>query len=86
MVEEGRANALSMMLTDDNVGAFADLVTEAKRAAADANGAGHVPVNILQLTHSGRYSRPHGLSRSRLSRSTTRCWIPGWASTRATRW
>lgn len=60
VVEEGRANALSMMLTDDNVGAFADLVTEAKRAAADANGAGHVPVNILQLTHSGRYSRPHG--------------------------
>lgn len=55
---EGRANPLSMMLTKENLVAFESLVTMAKREAADANGAGHIPVNILQLTHSGRYSRP----------------------------
>lgn len=55
---EGRANPLQMMLTRDNLKAFAGLVTNAKREAADRNGTEHVPVNILQLTHSGRYSRP----------------------------
>ena len=57
VVEEGRANELQMMLTKDNLGQFVELVKHAKAAAADKNGADHVPVNILQLTHSGRYSR-----------------------------
>lgn len=60
VVEEGRANELQMMLTRDNLGQFVDLVKRAKAAAADKNGSDHVPVNVLQLTHSGRYSRPVG--------------------------
>lgn len=60
VVEEGRANELQMMLTRDNLGQFVELVKHAKAAAANANGEEHVPVNILQLTHSGRYSRPVG--------------------------
>lgn len=60
VVEEGRANALQMMMTQENVGQFAALVNKSSAEAARLNGAEHRPVNILQLTHSGRYSRPHG--------------------------
>jgi 2,4-dienoyl-CoA reductase-like NADH-dependent reductase (Old Yellow Enzyme family) len=49
-----------MMLTGDNAGAFASLLRRVDEAAADANGAENRPVHILQLTHSGRYSRPAG--------------------------
>lgn len=60
VAEEGRANELQMMLTAQNVGRFAALVSKANAEAARQNGQAHKPVNILQLTHSGRYSRPHG--------------------------
>ena len=60
VVEEGRANELQMMLTRDNLPKFAALVSRANAEAARRNGAAHRPVNVLQLTHSGRYSRPHG--------------------------
>lgn len=58
VVDEGRANPLQMYLHKGNVKAFASLLQEAGKAARDANGAAHRPVSILQLTHSGRYSRP----------------------------
>lgn len=58
VVSEGRANPLQMMLTKDNLKAFAELVSHGKKTAADRLGSDHIPVNILQLTHSGRYSRP----------------------------
>lgn len=61
VVHEGRANPLQMFLTKENVKQFAELVKETDKAAAEANGAGHRPVKILQLTHSGRYSRPDDL-------------------------
>lgn len=60
VVEEGRANELQMMLTDGNLGQFAALVRKTREEAARRNGSDHRPVNILQLTHSGRYSRPKG--------------------------
>ncbi len=60
VVEEGRANELQMMLTAQNVGRFAALLQKSNDEAARKNGSEHRPVNLLQLTHSGRYSRPHG--------------------------
>lgn len=60
VVVEGRANERQMMLHKDNVKAFADLVQLSREAAKNANGADHEPLNVLQLTHSGRYSRPVG--------------------------
>lgn len=60
VVEEGRANPLQMMLTKDNVGKFAVLLKKTNAAAEQNMGAGHRPINVLQLTHSGRYSRPLG--------------------------
>ncbi len=60
VVREGRANPLQMMLTKENVGKFAALLQKTNAAAEAANGEGHRPLNVLQLTHSGRYSRPEG--------------------------
>lgn len=60
VVPEGRANSLQMMLTASNVSTFARLLEKTNQAAADCNGTEHRPVNVLQLTHSGRYSRPEG--------------------------
>jgi 2,4-dienoyl-CoA reductase (NADPH2) len=58
VVEEGRANPMQMMLTEDNKEEFVKLVRASKKSAAESLGSEHIPVNILQLTHSGRYSRP----------------------------
>lgn len=58
VVHEGRANPLQMYLTKDNMAAFAQLLKQANAVAENFHGSGHRPVNILQLTHSGRYSRP----------------------------
>ncbi len=58
VVPEGRANELQMMLTDENAADYAALLEECNWAAEEKNGVR--PVHILQLTHSGRYSRPVG--------------------------
>lgn len=55
VVEEGKANPLQMMLTKKNCDTFSRLIDEIRDVAPkNAN-----PLCILQLTHSGRYSRPH---------------------------
>ena len=51
-----RANPRQLWLHDGTAEAFASML-EAARAAADET-MGHRPVCVLQLTHSGRYSRP----------------------------
>ena len=60
VTEEGKANELQMMMTGKNVKRFAALLAKAKAEAVRRNGTAHRPVNVLQLTHSGRYSRPRG--------------------------
>ena len=55
---EARANSLQMMLTNENKESFRELLTNCMEDAVKLNG--YRPVNILQLTHSGRYSRPVG--------------------------
>ncbi|MGD2175417.1 MAG: hypothetical protein PVJ27_08445, partial [Candidatus Brocadiaceae bacterium] len=59
----GRANPRQMMLTEQNVGEFTRLLAEVRQAARQTMGPDHEPVLILQLTHSGRFSRPTGLPR-----------------------
>jgi len=56
VVEEGKANPLAMMLTNENLSAFQEVVKECKQAAKEENNVSLI--QILQLTHSGRYSRP----------------------------
>ena len=58
IVPEGRANPRQISLKKDNVEAFAEMVRQTKQAARDAGGP--EPVCVLQMTHSGRYSRPEG--------------------------
>ena len=60
VVPEGRANELQMMLTACNRSKFEALLKKTNAEAANRNGTDHKPVNILQLTHSGRYCRPEG--------------------------
>jgi 2,4-dienoyl-CoA reductase (NADPH2) len=55
---EGRANPLQMYLHRENLIKFAELNTLIHREACSRHG--HHPVTILQLTHSGRYSKPVG--------------------------
>ena len=57
---EGRANPRQLWLHEGNLGAFASLLQEALAQARDRHGQAHRPVTVLQLTHSGRYSRPQG--------------------------
>lgn len=61
IVEWGKANPLQMHLNRQNIGAFADMIHMIHREAADSMGAGHRPLTILQMTHSGRYSKPTGV-------------------------
>ncbi len=59
VVPEGKANPLQMMITQQNKEAFRSLLEKTRAAAKEKNGANHEPINIIQLTHSGRYSRPY---------------------------
>ncbi len=56
VVPEGRANPLQLHLHAGNAGQFRDLLEQSNAAGLAGNG--YRPVNILQLTHSGRYARP----------------------------
>ena len=53
---EGRANPRQLWLHEETADAFRRLVDVAREAAHESMG--HNPVCVLQLTHSGRYSRP----------------------------
>ncbi|MBI4890371.1 MAG: FAD-dependent oxidoreductase [Acidobacteria bacterium] len=55
---EGRANPRQIWIHKDNLASFKKMVDEAHAAARETMGAGHRPALVLQLTHSGRYSKP----------------------------
>ncbi|MBQ7411288.1 MAG: flavin oxidoreductase/NADH oxidase [Clostridia bacterium] len=55
---EGRANPRQMYLTDKTKSDFARMVNDIKEECLKTNG--FEPVVIMQLTHSGRYSKPEG--------------------------
>jgi 2,4-dienoyl-CoA reductase (NADPH2) len=58
VVPEGRANPRQLWIHKDNVGSFAALVEETLKTARENYGPNHRPFLVVQLTHSGRYSRP----------------------------
>ncbi len=58
VVPEGCSNARQMRITADNLDAYKRLVADAKAAARAAFG--HELQFVVQLTHSGRFSRPGG--------------------------
>ena len=58
VLPEGRANPRQSYITKDNLDAFKREVEEIKSACVAKNG--YEPIVILQVTHSGRYSKPEG--------------------------
>src|SRR3989339_1348847 len=54
---EARTNPGQFMLTRDNVATFKHLVAQVRELAAKNFGPNHRPVCILQITHSGGYSK-----------------------------
>jgi len=58
---EGRANPRQLMLDEKNADKFREIVENIKEICIKTNG--FEPVVIMQLTHSGRQSRPDGTPR-----------------------
>jgi len=53
-----RASAGQLCVTRDNLGEYKRIVDEMKEAGLKENG--YAPMIVMQATHSGRYSKPHG--------------------------
>lgn len=60
VVPEGRSNPHQLWLHTKNVSDFARLVAQTRKQAIQSFGAGQDIYCVLQLTHSGRYSKPEG--------------------------
>jgi len=58
VLPEGRANPRQSYMREDNLGDFKAILEDIKSTCLHENG--YEPVVILQLTHSGRYSKPEG--------------------------
>ncbi len=63
VTREGRANPRQLMITNENHASFRELVESVREAGRKAHGDKHSIFCILQLTHSGRYSKPYGETR-----------------------
>lgn len=55
---EGRANPRQLYINKNTVDSFKELVSAVKAKSKELNG--FEPIIIVQLTHSGRYSKPNG--------------------------
>jgi NADPH-dependent glutamate synthase beta subunit-like oxidoreductase/2,4-dienoyl-CoA reductase-like NADH-dependent reductase (Old Yellow Enzyme family) len=60
VVPEGRANPRQLWIHEKNKESFASMVKMMRQTAAESMGPDYKPVIVLQLTHSGRYSKPEG--------------------------
>ena len=58
VVPEARANPRQLLMVPQNLESFRALLQHTLDVAQEANGPDFRPVTVLQLTHSGRYSRP----------------------------
>lgn len=61
---DGRSNPRQLQITPQNLGEFKRLVDETREAAYRANK--HEIVTVVQITHSGRWSKPSGKSEPKL--------------------
>jgi succinate dehydrogenase/fumarate reductase flavoprotein subunit/2,4-dienoyl-CoA reductase-like NADH-dependent reductase (Old Yellow Enzyme family) len=60
VLADGRSNPHQMMITDDTLEQFKKLTEHVRKVAEETYGPAHRPFLVLQLTHSGRYSKPGG--------------------------
>lgn len=56
--KEGKANPRQMFISEENVQSYAEFVKQIKQTCLEENG--YEPIIVMQLTHSGRYSKPNG--------------------------
>lgn len=58
VLKEGRANPRQLYIDENNYMDFAPIINEIKETCMKENG--YEPLIFMQLTHSGRYSKPEG--------------------------
>ena len=63
VTKEGRSNPRQLMITPKNQASFRNLVEATRGAARRTFGEKHEILCVLQLSHSGRYSKPFGRPR-----------------------
>lgn len=68
VVPEGKSNPHQMMLTARNQKPFNQLLKELKSSARQSFGLKHDLFCVLQLTHSGRFSKPEGTPKPQVAR------------------
>ncbi len=61
VMQAGRSNPAQLMLTSETLDEFKRLVDTSRKMAVDSFGSSHNPFLVLQLTHSGRFSKPDGI-------------------------
>jgi 2,4-dienoyl-CoA reductase (NADPH2) len=66
VVPEGRSNPHQFMITPDTVPQFKKLTGHVRKIAEQTFGKKHRPFLVLQLTHSGRYSKPSADTKTRI--------------------
>jgi len=57
---EGKANPRQLMINEKSAYAFKKLANTIRSSSFDEEGRPQRPFTVLQITHSGRYSKPHG--------------------------
>ncbi len=62
VVPEARANPRQLWLNEKSKDSFAAMAKRMREVAAESMGPEHRPVIVMQLTHSGRYSKPKGIA------------------------
>ncbi len=60
VVPEGKANPRQLYINENSLPKFKELAETIREAAVDQQGKKQNPFLVLQLTHSGRYSKPFG--------------------------
>jgi len=62
VVPEARANPRQLWLHEKSKSSFAAMAKRMREVAAESMGHKHRPVIVMQLTHSGRYSKPKDIT------------------------
>ncbi|MGI5850946.1 MAG: flavin oxidoreductase/NADH oxidase [Caldicoprobacterales bacterium] len=60
VVEEGRANPRQLYICEENKDQLKRLLDDTMEVVRQEYGQDHKPYTVVQLTHSGRYSKPEG--------------------------
>jgi len=60
VVQEGKANPRQLHINEKSLGKFKELADAIREKSVDYRGKKQNPFLVLQLTHSGRYSKPFG--------------------------